>query len=108
MKKALTVATVLIALAASPKAEAHPLMCATSAAPLTMSFVGGMAAFALLPVAIVELQDAHVWNDVFTSVDESYPADKHFPHPVKAASNGFGKPYHVTVNGSDTLRSDGF
>jgi len=26
---------------------------------------------------------------------------------VTTESNGFGKSYHVTVNGSDTIRSDG-
>jgi hypothetical protein len=46
-----------------------------------------------------------VWNQVFPSVVEDFPADKHFPMRLKAASNRFGKSYHVTVNGSDTIRS---
>jgi hypothetical protein len=106
MRKIYTILALAIAMA-SPKAEAHPLMCATAAAPLTMSFIGGMAAFATLPAIIIGLQPYHVWGEVFPSVVEDYPADKHFPRPVRAASNGFGKPYHVTVNGVDTIRSDG-
>jgi hypothetical protein len=52
---------------------------AGSAAPITAAFIGGMAAFALMPAVIVELQPYHVWNHVFPVVEESYPGDKHVP-----------------------------
>jgi hypothetical protein len=110
MKKALAVAVVVAALAASPKAEAHPFMCATplvaGAMPVTMAFMGGITAFATLPAAIVLLQDQNVWGQLFPSVVGEFPNDKHFPvAPVAFRS---AKPYHVSVNGVDTLRSDGF
>jgi hypothetical protein len=110
MKKLFAVAVIVAALA-SPKAEAHPVLCAvpaTGALPMTAAFMGGMAAFATLPIAIVELQDYRVWNQVFPSVVESFPGDKHFPLAQKAASKGVGKPYHVASIYGDSIRSDGF
>lgn len=75
----------------------------------TVAWWSGFAAFALLPVVVVYEQDKDPWG-MFAVHEESFPKQKD-----TRSENGMiaeriavrsHKPYYVTVNGVDTIRSD--
>jgi hypothetical protein len=74
----------------------------TGTLPVTTAFVGGFAGFALGPLAIVALQDEHVWKSLFPVVDQTFPGDKQ--PAAKKVAYGLTKPHHVIVHGMDTIR----
>ena len=109
MTKYAALLAVLITLALPAKAHAQacfPFGCGplgAGGASMSVAFGAGMTAFTALPILIIEGVDP--WTGNFPVVQYKYPGDK---ETVGVKTDFVSHtPYHVVVDGHDTIRSDG-
>lgn len=110
MKKFFATTAILASLAlpvAKADAAVPPVVVAV-AAPGAAVFGGAVAGGVILTYLIATGVPFPLCGFEGLQCYGEYPGDHRRPVHAAAASHGFTQPYHVMVNGHDTIRSDGF